>query len=183
MRMGDGYVWYARDGEQKNKNKNGATTTCTSRRCSGSHAECFVRSSAAGWHQRSHGGAVSGIFTWHARGETTRGVTWPLLLPLPCGHACGLQQRFEGAHATRQVDVEQLDELLVEQPELGARVPAVPAPHTEGCYSGWPVAARAAVPALRVSRHGALGGRASSRRTPPGWMSGSSPAACACSRS
>ena len=139
MRMGDGYVWYARDGEQKNKNKNGATTTCTSRRCSGSHAECFVRSSAAGWHQRSHGGAVSGIFTWHARGETTRGVTWPLLLPLPCGHACGLQQRFEGAHATRQVDVEQLDELLVEQPELGARVPAVPAPHIEACYSGWPV--------------------------------------------
>ena len=51
----------------------------------------------------------------------------------------GLQQGFEWVHATRQVDVEQLDELLVEQPELGARVPAVPAPHIEACYSGWPV--------------------------------------------
>eukprot|EP00964_Phaeocystis_antarctica_P003041 scaffold1621_cov54-Phaeocystis_antarctica.AAC.3 len=49
----------------------------------------------------------------------------------------GLQQGFEWVHATRQVDIEQLDELLVEQPELGARVPARLACGACCSGSGW----------------------------------------------
>jgi hypothetical protein len=92
------------------------TTDCTER-------ETHVRSSAAGWYQRSHSGAVSGMLTCHARAGTTRGVTLapssrPSCRPScrPSSHAAArpLQQRFEGAHATRPVDLEELYELLVE---------------------------------------------------------------------
>ena len=81
--------------------------------------EAHVRSIAAGWYQRSHSGAVSGMLTCHARAGTTRGVTLaPSSRPScrPSSHAATrpLQQRFEGAHATRQVDIEELYELLVE---------------------------------------------------------------------
>ena len=81
--------------------------------------EAHVRSIAAGWYQRSHSGAVSGMLPCHARAGTTRGVTLaPSSRPScrPSSHAATrpLQQRFEGAHATRQVDIEELYELLVE---------------------------------------------------------------------
>ena len=57
---------------------------------SGSHAECFVRSSAAGWHQRSHSGAVSGMFTCHTSGEATEcNLAAPPAPPMrPCTRAC-----------------------------------------------------------------------------------------------
>ena len=92
---------------------------CTTTDCAARERDSHVRSSAAGWYQRSHSGAVSGMLTCHARAGTTRGVTLaPSCRPScrPSSHAAArpLQQRFEGAHATRQVDIEELYELLVE---------------------------------------------------------------------